>query len=162
MEAILGNLLFSPSGRINSSEFRKGAVILLALNFFLWLTWYAGVAVGALAALLSFGFIYCWICLFAKRFEDAGKSPAWFIAVFFGFLFLSYILAGFLALVLSPDLLERNAELQAAMQNDPEDIQALMPLMNQMMQSLIVPYAVAYFFAGAIIAFGTNALLKSK
>lgn len=158
----MGNLLFSPSGSIGKSEFAKGAVILLALNFFMWLTWFAGIGVGSLAGIVSFLFIYCWVCLFAKRFTDAGKSPAWFIAVFVAFIVLSYLMASFLTLALSPELLEQNAELQETMQNDPEDIQALMPLMTAMMKSLVVPYAVGYFVAGAIVAFGTNALLKSQ
>lgn len=157
----MGNLLFSGTGRIGRQDFTKGAVILLAINFFLWLAWFVNMGVGSLAALASLVLIYCWGCLFAKRLNDAGKSPAIFIAAFFGFVVLSYILANILALALSPDLAVKAAELQTLSQDDPENIEALIPLMTGLMKALVVPYAVSYFIAGAIVAFGFNAALKS-
>ena len=158
----MGNLLFSPDGTIGKADFTKGAVILLAANFVLWLAWLVNFGIGGLAGLMSLVLIYCWGCLFVKRFKAAGKSGAMFVLVFFVFLFLSYILANLLMLSLSPDMVVKAEELQALSQSDPENIEALLPLMNELMGAMVVPYAVAYFIAGAFIAFVTNAKMNDN
>lgn len=158
----MGHLLFSPEGTIGKADFSKGAVILLAANFVLWLAWLINFGVGGLVALASLMFIYCWGCLFVKRFKAAAKPGAMFILVFFGFVFLSYILSQLLAIALSPDLVSQMEEMQALSESDPENIEALMPLADAFMRALVVPYAVAYFIAGAFIAFAINANMNDN
>lgn len=158
----MGNLLFSPNGTINAAQFNKGAVILLAFNFFLWLSWYGGLGIGFIALLLVLASIYCWVCLFAKRFADAGKSGAWFLLIFTGFVIVSYLLSNVLIAIMSPEMIETAEELQRLQVEDPQNIEALMDGMGEMIKGMVIPYAIGYLISGAIFAFGTNKMLKSK
>jgi len=158
----MGNLLFSPSGRIGRQEFIKGAVVLLAINFFLWLAWFISMGIGVFAAFGSLALIWCWACLFIKRFADAGKSGGFFALVFIGFVIVSYILANMLTIILSPDMLEVALDLQELTQEAQPDMEALMPAMAKMMKGIVIPYAASYFLTGAAFAFGINALLAPK
>jgi len=69
----MGNLLFSPSGRINSNEFMKGATFLVLVTFVLGLLPIISLALGLLQ-IVTFVFIWCWIVLWVKRYHDGGKS----------------------------------------------------------------------------------------
>lgn len=152
----MGELLFNPYGQINGRDFEKGAVVLLAINFFLWLAWYGGVGVGGIAGFLSLGFIYCWFCLYAKRLRGVGQSPAWFIMIFSGFTLGSYVLAGFLLAALSPELLEKFTAFQELQSANPDNPEVVLPLATELMKNIAIPYAIAYFIVGAFCAFGIN------
>lgn len=69
----MGNLLFSPSGRIGPGEFMRGVTILVVVNLVLALL---PIFVPALAVLSILGLviIWCWIALWIKRYHDGGKS----------------------------------------------------------------------------------------
>ncbi len=157
----MGNLLFSPGGRIGKQEFIKGAVVLLAINFFLWLAWFISMGVGVFAGLGSLALIWCWACLFIKRFADAGKSGGFFALVFIGFVIVSYIMANVLTIILSPEMVQVAQDLQELTRETQPDMEVLMPVMTKMMKGMVIPYAAAYFLTGAAFAFGTNALLAS-
>ena len=72
----MGNLLFSPSGRINPSEFTKAALILIALGLIFGLPGAMGMkgAVATIAGILGFVLLYPWVVIWIKRYHDAGKS----------------------------------------------------------------------------------------
>ncbi len=92
----MGNLLFSPSGRIGSSDFQKGALILIVLAIILSLPGVLGLPEGisTVIELLGIVLIWCWIALWIKRYHDAGKS-GWmslipiilYIVIFIGVIF---------------------------------------------------------------------------
>lgn len=63
----LGRLLFSPEGRIGQREFWIAVLILFAAGVLL----HAVAVVGTGIWLLS---TYCWVCVFAKRLHDTGRS----------------------------------------------------------------------------------------
>ncbi len=69
----MGNLLFSPSGRIGPGEFMSGVMILVVVTLVLGLL---TVFAPALAALNIVGlvFFWCWVVLWVKRYHDGGKS----------------------------------------------------------------------------------------
>lgn len=157
----MGKLLFSPEGRIGPTEFRKGAVILLAANFFLWLSWHVNFGVGMLVGVLSLTFIYCWACLFSKRFHDAGKSGGFFALVFLAFVVLSYIISSIFLAGLSPDIVPMVAEVQEKLDPSNPDIEYMMEAYTKIFKTFAIPYAVGYLLAGAGIAFLTNKFLKS-
>ena len=69
----MGNLLFSPSGRINSAEFMKGVTVLVVIGLVLGLLPILSPALGLLG-IVGIVFIWCWIVLWVKRYHDAGKS----------------------------------------------------------------------------------------
>ena len=71
----MGNLLFSPNGRINPSEFSKAAIILIVLGVILSLPELFGMTgIATIAGLISFLLLYPWVVIWIKRYHDAGKS----------------------------------------------------------------------------------------
>jgi len=161
----MGKLLFSPDGRISSSEFIKGAVILLAINFFLWPSWYLGIFAGFIAMLLALVTIYCWCCLFTKRFHDAGKSGWFFLPLLIGFYILTQIFSGLLSSTFMDDgAKEHLGYIQGIIESgdyaniDPEKY---LGALTALTKATVVPGAISYFLAGVIIAFGVNKLLKT-
>lgn len=162
-------LLFSPEGRIGPSEFIKGAVILLALNFVLWLAWFVNLPLAMLAGIISLITIYCWVCLFTKRFHDADRTGWLFLAVFAAFMILSFLIVPMIvSLIIPPDpeLMTKADELKQMQQDmagssDPEDLQMLLASMFELYQSIAMRNAIVYFLSGALLAFGVNSLLKT-
>jgi len=69
----MGNLLFSPSGRIGPGQFMSAVTILVLVGAVLGLL---PIFVPALAILGIVGFvmIWCWIVIWVKRYHDGGKS----------------------------------------------------------------------------------------
>jgi uncharacterized membrane protein YhaH (DUF805 family) len=64
----IGTHLFLDShGRIGRRDFWLAAGVLLVVSNLLHLIWGIG-------SLISFALFYCWVCLFAKRLHDMGKS----------------------------------------------------------------------------------------
>lgn len=161
-------LLFSPEGRIGPSEFIKGAVILLALNFVLWLGWFVNLPIALLAGLIALMTIYCWACLFTKRFHDAGRTGWLFIAVMAAFLVLSFIVFPMIVgLLIPPDaeLITKAEELKQMQQDmagtsNPEDLGLLLGGMFELYQSIAMRQAIVFFLSGAALAFGVNKLLN--
>jgi len=162
-------LLFSPEGRIFPQEFIKGAVVLLALNFILWLGWFVGFGIGILAAFIALVTVYCWGCLFAKRFHDADMTGWFFIFVLLAFLGLAMYIIPLLTAPLFPP----NADTLAALEivqgfqeadvkpTTPEEMRPVLDAMYTMMRNTAMPNSITYFISGAAIAFGLNKFLKS-
>ena len=150
----MGNLLFSPNGRINSSEFTKAALILIALGFILALPEALGMtgALTTIAALISFLLLYPWIVIWIKRYHDAGKS-GWTCLV----PIIIYIIAAIiLMMVLLGD--EFMAMFQAASEGASQaETEAMAEEMGQGKQ---IPLLIATTVLSAAIALGFNAIIK--
>jgi len=157
----MGNLLFSPEGKIGKQAFQKGAVILLAVNFFLWPIWYLGVGVGLLAAFGSLLLIYCWRCLFVKRLRAAHKPAIWFLPIFLAFAFISYILGSMFLSALSPEMVQEIIKFQETADPKNPDGEMFWAFYDRMFKALAIPYAAAYLVTGAAIAFILNKNLDS-
>ena len=69
----MGNLLFSPSGRINSGDFMKGATLIIVITLVLGLLPIISAGLAALSV-VTIVFLWCWVVLWVKRYHDAGKS----------------------------------------------------------------------------------------
>lgn len=152
----MNDLLFSPLGTIGRDTFKRGAVILLAANFFLWPLWWFGMGMGMLGGFLALCLIYCWYCLFSKRLRASHRSPVLFIPILLTFMIVSYILATILWIAFVPDLAERLEEIQALNPNDPANMEALIAMHESMMRDLFAPSAAAFFIVGYAVAFGVN------
>lgn len=72
----IGNVLFSPNGRIGQKDFWIGVAVIVGGNLFL--TW-----IPFLGMLIWLGLIWIGIAVYGKRLHDAGKS-AWLHAVPWG------------------------------------------------------------------------------
>jgi len=69
----MGNLLFSPSGRINSGDFMRGVTLIVVVTLVLGLLPIISPAL-ALLNIVTLVFIWCWVVLWVKRYHDGGKS----------------------------------------------------------------------------------------
>ena len=69
----MGNLLFSPSGRIGPGQFMSGATILVIIALVLALLTVFVPALGVLN-IIGLVLLWCWIVLWVKRYHDGGKS----------------------------------------------------------------------------------------
>lgn len=157
----MGALLFSPDGRIGKDAFLKGAVILLAFNFVLWLTWYIGPVAGFLGGVLAMSSVYCWACLFIKRLHDAGHSGGYFLIFLPVFLIIVYFLGSILTGVLSPEIAEVALEIQNLQKEDENpDPNEIMELAAPMFSAMRVPFAASFLITGFAIAKFANAILK--
>jgi len=167
----MGKLFFSADGRIGPQLFIKGAVILLALNFFLAPAGYLGGMIQFLAVIISLVAIYCWGCLFAKRFHDAGRSGWWFPLLLLMFVLVSSFLQGLLFFQMADKEIVEASLAQSEQLRDAlgsGDFGAIMQVFNQdlaitqaISRAQIIPGAIAQFLTGAAMAFGINKLLKT-
>ena len=78
----MGNLLFSPSGRISKSNFIKGLGIIVLLHALITMLGAFNFAAASMLGLLSIVLLYPLFCLLIKRSHDGGKS-GWMSIVWF-------------------------------------------------------------------------------
>ena len=69
----MGNLLFSPSGRIGPGQFMSGAKLLIIIGLVLGILPVFVPALGILG-IISLVLFWCWIVIWVKRYHDGGKS----------------------------------------------------------------------------------------
>ena len=150
---------FSANGRMNSSEFMKAAIILLIINFVLWMAWKLGLGLGFIAGLISLVTIFCWTCVFSKRFHDSGKSGFLFIPALIAFIVIAQIIGAVMGVGNSIA-----GEMETIQNFDPasDDPSAMLALYSGMMGKMALPSAITYTVTGAIIAFAVNALIKTE
>ena len=151
----MGNLLFSPNGRINPSQFMKGVVIVLIASFVLGLPTALGMsgAIPLIASLISVVLLWCWIVLWIKRYHDAGKS---------GWMSLIPILVFVIAMIVFV-LTYGGAELSAIFQlasegASAEEQEAVSKAFEAKLDSF--PALIILTIMSAVIAFLFNAIIK--
>lgn len=157
----MGNLLFSPVGRIDAHSFKRGAVILLTVNVLLWQAWLISLGAGVMAFFASLILVYCWGCLFAKRLHDASKSGWMYMLIFVIFLVVSYVVGGILFGMLSPEIAEEVQNLQESIDMDNPDMEYLLGVYDRMFRAMSLPFTISYLAVGLGLAFGINAMLKT-
>lgn len=167
----MGNLLFSMDGRINAAEFSKGALVLLAINFFLWPSWFLHTGLGFLGLIGALVTIYCWACLFIKRLRDAGQPGGWFALLFILFVFLAGLISFFTMsmrlgqrMQSDPDLISKLEDMQTMDRANPspDELAQVLEFYALMGEVGIIPAAITFLLVGGGIAFVTNSILKSK
>lgn len=113
----VGNLLFSPKGRIGPSDLWKGLIILLILQVLITvISAFSPMALTMLLGIVSIALLYPFVCVLGKRLHDNGKSAWWVILVIVAYLVVSWILTFLLLSVfgLNPMTAGANPEAMAA------------------------------------------------
>ena len=159
----MGNLLFSPTGRVNSSEFMRGVLILIILGFVLNALPAINYTLGSTLSLLGLVLIWCWIVLFVKRYHDGGKSGWMSIIPIITFLVLSVILSSIVTTMFAADLnneLTRVSQDAAAAGDLSGALAASLELAPQIAKKTAIPMAVGGVILSYAIAFVFNAMIK--
>ena len=92
----MGNLLFSPTGRIGSQDFMKAGVILIILGIMLSLLKISNPSMVMLVGIGNIILIYPWVCIWVKRLHNGGKSGAMifgYIGLYIGLILTSTVVA---------------------------------------------------------------------
>lgn len=85
----MGNLFFSPAGRIGSQDFMKAGVILIIIGIVLSLLKISNPSTTLLVSVGNLLLLYPWVCIWVKRLNNGNKSGAMifsYIALYVAFL----------------------------------------------------------------------------
>ena len=78
----MGNLLFSPQGRISSADFMRGGYILVLAAIALGLLHLVNTAIALVLGFLNILLMYAWAVLWIKRLHEGGKSGWMFFCLY--------------------------------------------------------------------------------
>ncbi len=152
----MGNLYFSPKGRISPEVFQKSAITLIAISFVLNVLPLVSFALAALFGLVGLVMVWPWICIWIKRLHDAGKS-GWMLLLV---LLVMIVLSSIFSKVINSMFGVSQAEMQAAM-SGADGIMGMFSAAAQASKSIILPNAVSAAAVGLIVVFGANKFLPS-
>ncbi|MEE2567239.1 DUF805 domain-containing protein [Hyphobacterium marinum] len=86
----IGNVLFSPNGRIGQQDYWVGILIIIVGNI-------VGGMIPFLGLIITLGLIYVGVCVYGKRLHDIGKT-AWIHGIVwliqFGLGIVAFVMAG--------------------------------------------------------------------
>ncbi|GLQ22079.1 DUF805 domain-containing protein [Algimonas porphyrae] len=154
----MGNLLFSPSGRIGPSAYMKGMIVLAVISAIISLIPMFSPSLGMILGFVSLILIIPFIFLGIKRSHDAGKS-GWMVLTHI-LLYIGVAVAlGFLlqAIGMGPSA-EAEAAIEAA--SESADLGEVMRLSGELAQDQALPSAVASLVGTLVSAFLVNMFNK--
>ncbi len=158
------NLLFSPSGRINSSQFMSGAYVLIAITFLINLLPMVSPALGGLFKLFLILVAYCWVALFIKRYHDGGKS-GWmtFIPILI-FIVLYFILSSMIPRMFGGEIFTNMETALNEILLEGGGLADLMAVSQEfgapLAKKIALPSSVIFALASFAIAFLFNSMIK--
>jgi uncharacterized membrane protein YhaH (DUF805 family) len=144
-------LFLSPQGRATTGQFWVGVIVLLVVGLALSLPSNFGLvdvtspesqSLQMVLLVVSIALIYPQLCVYAKRFHDAGKSAWWFLAVIGVSILLNFIVGIMLTIPYFPQL--------AAAQGDQE---AMIAIQASMQEKIVWPATGVGIVIGLIVAF---------
>ena len=155
----MGNLLFSPSGRIGPSAYMKGMIILGVISAVIALLPYLSVGLAMIANLIGLVLIIPLIFMSIKRAHDAGKS-GWLSILAIVIMFGVSIVLGLLLTPLFAGA--AGAADTAAMEAAAEsgDLGAVMDAAGAVARATAIPSAIASLIGYAATAFLFNMFNK--
>jgi uncharacterized membrane protein YhaH (DUF805 family) len=149
------DLLFNPNGRIAKRRFWQGVVLVTVVAVIkrgmeIKLPGAMDNGLGIIALLLTVGLVYANICIFAKRFHDAGTSGWWIIAVWFAKFFTFIIMfALFGGLFLGSD---GTALLEAVMEGWATADEAQLTQASRRLVDLLFPLIILSYVVNGVLA----------
>ncbi len=160
----MGNLLFSPSGRIGPSEFMKGMMILAAIAAVISITGLFSFQLSQILGFIAFLLIIPLFFLLIKRSHDAGKS-GWMSIVWFILWAIVMVIVSMIMGMIMPSAAE--AELKTAMEEMMTDGGGFGEIMGltkelgpQIAKEAAIPSAVGGLIATGLAAFLINMFNK--
>ncbi len=161
----MGNLLFSPSGRIGPSAFMKGMMILAVIGAVISLTGLVSFQISQILGFVSFLLIIPLFFLLVKRSHDAGRS-GWMSIVWFILWVIVFIIVSLILGAVMPSGAE--AELKEALEGviaDGGGMGDIMELSKEMgpavAKEAAIPSAISGLVGTGLAAFLINMFNKS-
>ena len=157
----MGNLLFSPKGRIGPSEFMKGMIILAVIGAALGLLSLVSVQAGMIGSVVGIAFLYPLFCLLIKRSHDAGRSGWMSLAWFVLLIIISVVVSQLVLMVMAGDAVK---ELELATEeavSSGAGLSELMAMTGEVAKKTAIPSAIASLIATVLGAFVINLLNKT-
>jgi uncharacterized membrane protein YhaH (DUF805 family) len=150
----MGNLLFSPSGRLDPPGYMKAMLIIGVITAVIGLLPLVSSSIATIGGLVSLVFLYVFFAISIKRAHDAGKS-GWMSIVFFILLMIvSVIVTLILFAVFGLNMMDM---FSTAMEGDP---QAAAAAAEAFTKSSAIPSALASLIGYPATAFLVNAMFK--
>lgn len=154
----MGNLLFSPSGRIGPDAYFKGMMIIAVISALINLLLFVSVGLAMVVSLIGLVLLIPLVFLGIKRSHDAGKS-GWMVLthllLYFG---VSFALSFILQNVLGIGAVDQDAINAAA---ESGDLSAIMDAAGAAAKAAAIPGAISGLVATAASAFLINMLNPS-
>lgn len=157
----MGNLLFSPKGRIGPGPFMNGMVILAVIGAVISLLPLVNIQLATILGFASIVMLYPLFCLLIKRSHDAGRS-GWMSLAWFVLLIIISVILGQIAIMLFGGDAAKNME--AAMEeamSSGAGMGDIMEMTGEMAKTTAIPSAVAGFVATVLGAYVINMLNKT-
>jgi len=160
----MGNLLFSPSGQISSSEFMRGAIILIAIAAVLAILPMLSYTLGTTLGLLGIIMLWCWIVLWIKRFRDGGKSGWMCLIPIIIWFIISAIVGTVISSMFIGDMAAEMSEMTESAASSG-DLGAMFKMIGQAGEATAKKTAIPQAVVGAVIsyaiAFVGNNMIKN-
>lgn len=161
----MGNLLFSPSGRIGPAAFMKGMMVLAAIGAIISLSGLISFQISQILGFAAFLLIIPLFFILVKRSHDAGRS-GWMSIVWFILWLVVYIIVAMIIGAVMPSGAE--AELKEAIEGvmaDGGGLADIMALSKDMgpavAKEAAIPGAISGLVGSGAAAFLINMLNKS-
>ncbi len=161
------NLLFSPNGRLNPSEFKTAALILIGLGFVIGISSLISYSLSQIFGILSLITLWCWIAIWIKRYHDGDKPGVMCLVPIAVFVVAYFILN---AIMSATGLNGVPSELQAQIDQETQDamlnegfmasVQVVQSYAKDIAQMSALPTSIAQALLAAAVAFGFNAMIK--
>lgn len=159
----MGNLLFSPSGRIGPSAFLKGLGIIALISALIQIVPVFSFSLGTILGYASIILLFPIFCLLIKRSHDGGKSGWMSIVWFILMIIISGVLGYFVGQATGGDVLAEMKELTDAAGQEG-DIGAVFEIAKEygpkIAQKTAIPSAVAGFVGTMLAGFLINLIIK--
>lgn len=156
----MGNLLFSPSGRIGPSAFMQGMIILAVIGAVLSLLPLISLSIGMIGGFAGIILLFPLFCLLIKRSHDAGRSGWMSLAWFVLLIIISLIVSQVVMMVFGGDAAK---EMEAAMEEAAASgaVGDIMEMTGDLAKKTAIPSALAGLVSTVAGAYIINMLNKS-
>jgi len=114
----LSGILFNPQGRISPAEFWRGLIVLIGVSIVATvLGTYGPSVLEMIFGLISILLFYPVLCVYGKRFHDAGRTAWLAVLVGIGYLIFVSLFQAFLVPMLAPEFAVFQRELTEQLEN---------------------------------------------
>jgi len=145
---------FSPNGRLQTQDFYRAIIVLVGLflvsNI---IQTFAAAGLAMMFSILSFVFLYCYFCVFAKRLHDSRRTGWFFLLFLLGYLVISTIISAILTPILAPAAMELAREQGELLGSGTLDLNDVMAYAQEISKKSFLPATLTLLATNATLAY---------